>query len=96
VRIHELIPYDGLDLIVHNEKSSHTVVLTSAGAVFNNEKTDDVLNMSIAFGLLFTSDKWRIATTEEVKQFRERPDDQMMTLSWSVPEPKKAVHIVKE
>jgi len=96
MRIHELIPYDGIDLIVHNEETGHTVVLTSAGAVFMNEKTDDVLNMCIAFGVLFISDEWRIATTKEVRHFREHPDQPMMKLSWVVPDPQKPVQLVKE
>lgn len=52
MRIHELVPYDGLDLVIHNEKHGHTLVLTPQGAVFNNEDTLDMTNMSIAFGVL--------------------------------------------
>jgi spore germination protein YaaH len=86
MRIHELIPYDGLDLVIHNEKHGHTLVLTPQGAVFNNEDTLDMTNMSIAFGVLTTSDQWRIATTEEVNQMRTKKNDFMMKLVWTIPE----------
>lgn len=88
MRIHELVPYDGIDLIIHNEDTGHTLVLTPFGAVYNNEDTSDLRNIAIAFGVLFTSDKWRMATTEEVKEFREREEEYLLELHWSTPQPK--------
>lgn len=85
MRIHELIPYEGLDLVIYNSDTGHTVVLTSGGAVFDCMDTSDLRNMSIAYGILFTSDKWRMATTEEVKAFKAKKLDRMLELQWTMP-----------
>lgn len=86
MRIHELIPYEGLNLVIHNEETGNTVVLTSAGAVYDSENTEDLTNLSVAFGALFTSDRWRIATTQEVEALRKRgPADKLLQLTWCEP-----------
>jgi len=87
MRIHQLIPIGG-DLVIYNEQSDHTVVLTPQGAVYNNEDTKDLCNMSVAFGRLFTSDHWRPASESEITAFRVKPNTHMMHLVWAKPAPK--------
>ena len=87
MRLHELVPVSA-DLVVYNEETGHTMVLTSAGAVFDTEDTSDLRNISIAFGLLVTSDAWRAAIKEEIDELRLRPPVRMMELSWAIPKPK--------
>ena len=89
MRIHELIPHpDQGDLVIHCEEGNQTMVLTPQGAVYNNENTDDLRNMSIAFGRLFVSDQWRAATQEEIEEKRKHPDTYLMALEWTIPAPK--------
>lgn len=87
MRLHELVPVSA-DLVVHNEETGHTMVLTPGGAVFDTEDTSDLRNISIAFGLLVTSDAWRAAIKEEIDELRLRPPVRMMELSWAIPKPK--------
>lgn len=84
MRIHELVPEAG-QCVIHNGVSEHTMVLTAQGAVFNNEQTDDLRNMSVAFGLLATSDAWRLATDLEILAHRDKPNTHMMRLEWAKP-----------
>ncbi len=93
MRLHELVPYEGLDLIVHDTDSGLTKVLTCEGAVFDFEDTNELRNMSIACGA-FLHDTWRIATTSEVQAFRTAEDDRMLKLEWVPPPPR--VRIAKE
>ena len=95
MKLHELIPYEGINLVVVNDATGNIVVLTPSGAVFNNEDVDDLRNLSVAFGMLTTSDQWRIATSIEVKEFRLSPGDQMLRVEWNTPadEPNRVVPI---
>ncbi|WP_407304129.1 hypothetical protein [Acinetobacter sp.] len=86
MRIHELVHPEN-DVVIHNEKSGHTMVLTPPGAVFNTEDTSDLRNMSVAFGILLLSDQWRIATQEEIEELRAHPPIPMMKLEWTIPAP---------
>lgn len=90
MRLHELIPQVS-DLVVHNEDCGQTVVLTPQGAVYDNEWTDDLTNMSVAFGMLITSDQWRVATKEEIDALREEEKESLMELNWKAPTRKKPV-----
>lgn len=87
MRLHELVPNQG-QVVIHNEWTGNTVVLTCVGAVYNTENTNDVRNMSIAFGALITSDAWRLATQEEIEDLRAHPPVTMLELQWAVPPPK--------
>lgn len=87
MRIHELVPV-AADLVIHNEDTGHTMVLTPQAAVYDTEDTTDLRNISIAFGLLFTSDAWRAADKEEIDELRLRPPVRMMELHWAIPKPK--------
>lgn len=87
MRLYQLVSELG-NVVVHNEGTSHTMVLTPEGAVYSTEDTSDVRKISIAFGLLTTSDSWRLATQEEIQELRAHPPTPMMELSWIIPPPK--------
>lgn len=84
MRLHELV--QDRNVAITNEESGHVLVLTPEGAVFNNWDTDNHLNMTVAFGMLF-DDQWRLATNAETSDLYREPD-LIMHLVWSdVPEP---------
>ena len=76
MRLHEL-RQAGRDVVVKNEQYGHVLVVTPEGAVYNDL---DLLNMTLAFGLLF-EDGWRVATNAERAELY-RPKDKLMTLKW--------------
>jgi len=86
-RLYELVPTSE-NVVVYNEKSGHVQVLTPEGAVFDRPDTTDVRNMSIAFGLLLTSNQWRMATEEEIAEWQAHPPVPMLALNWTVPPPR--------
>lgn len=97
MRIHELVPTrEAGDLVIHNPKTGHTLTLTPEGAVYQTPDTRDIRNMAIAFGVLFTSDEWRAATTEEITEFINTPEQFMLTLNWALPKKPQLRLITKE
>jgi hypothetical protein len=72
MRLYQLVP-TVTDVVVHDDEGGQTVVLTPYGAIFDSEFTDDTMNMTVAFGMLVTSDKWRMATQEEINELRANP-----------------------
>jgi hypothetical protein len=85
MRLYQLVPAVN-DLVVHDEEGGQTVVLTPEGAVFDSEFTDDLSNMTVAFGYLTTSKKWRLATQEEIEELRNVSDDDVIDLEFMKPE----------
>lgn len=85
MRLHELVTDRGR--VVAHDVYGHCLVLTPEGAVFNNEDTDDLLNMSVACGVLL-DDCWRDATDAEIEALRTTPQDMMMHLVWASPSPR--------
>lgn len=89
MRLYELVPAEGY-VVVHHEGTSHTHVLLAVGALYDNEDTDDLRNMSICFGLVVRSDKWRIATPEEVEEMRSKDrGNRIMSLQFNHTPPKR-------
>lgn len=95
MRLYQLVSQLG-NVVVYNEDTGHTMVLTPEGAVYDSEDTDDVRNMSIAFGLLITSDAWRLARADEAKILRDHPAVKMMGLNWIIPPPPKLTLVDKQ
>lgn len=84
MRLHELVPRTGVH-IVHNDEGDHTLVLTSCGALFHDEDTDDMTHMCVAFGQIITGTQWRLASAAEIAQLRnvDALADLLMHLHWT-------------
>lgn len=93
MRIHELVA-DHDVVIVHREGYMRT--LTPQGALYDTMDTEDLLNLSIACGVLL-SDCWELATPEQIAEFEVFVPDRLMSLQWAeVPtRPKPKLTVVK-
>lgn len=83
MRLHELVPKTGAH-IVHHDESDQTLVLCSSGALFLDEDTEDMTHMCVAFGLITTSNEWRLASAAEIAELRrtDATRDLIMRLEW--------------
>jgi hypothetical protein len=90
------------DVAVVHPGSGAMHVLTPEGAVFDSFDTDDLTQISIAYGRLF-DDGWRYATESEVEAWKRQPRDRMLAVHWVPPvtETKRervkrlGIHVVK-
>lgn len=97
MRLFELVPTATASVIVRNDRTGHMQVLTCQGTVYDNEDTKDVRNMAIAYGLLTTSEHWRLATEEETVEWRLHAPVKMLELHWAMPpaRPKPKLTVIK-
>jgi hypothetical protein len=81
MNLQDLVAED--DVLITNDVTRHMLVLTPMCAVFNSFETDDLRNMCVAFGALFTL-SWRHATMDELVSFTNEPEsDMLMRLVWN-------------
>lgn len=74
------------NVVVHNEVTGHTVVVTPQNAVFECENTDELTHMCTAFGCLFDGN-WRKASAHEIHLLRTTdPGPRILKLTWAEPE----------
>jgi len=69
MRIQELKSFN--DVLIVNYGTDNKAVLTPSGAVYDNFKTSDTRNMSLAYAALF-DDNWRFATGLELREYQAR------------------------